>query len=61
MKTHHEEGRFFLDYLSRLKGPVVFGGDLNAPPSSKLIRRLSEVAQDALAWQRIGGGDPPSK
>ena len=52
-------GRFFLDYLSRLKGPVVFGGDLNAPPSSRLIRRLSEVAQDA--WQRIGGGDPPSK
>jgi endonuclease/exonuclease/phosphatase (EEP) superfamily protein YafD len=47
VKTHHEEGAFFLDYLSRLKGPVIFGGDLNAPPSSKLIRRLSEVAQDA--------------
>lgn len=47
VKTHHEEGRFFLDYLSRLKGPVIFGGDLNAPPSSKLVRRLSEVAQDA--------------
>ena len=47
VKTHHEEGAFFLDYLSRLKGPVVFGGDLNAPPSSKLIRRLSERAQDA--------------
>jgi endonuclease/exonuclease/phosphatase (EEP) superfamily protein YafD len=47
VKTHHEEGAFFLDYLSRLKGPVIFGGDLNAPPSSRLIRRLSEVAQDA--------------
>lgn len=46
VKTHHEEGAFFLDYLSRLKGPVIFGGDLNAPPSSRLIRRLSEVAQD---------------
>jgi endonuclease/exonuclease/phosphatase (EEP) superfamily protein YafD len=47
VKTHHEEGAFFLDYLSRLKGPVIFGGDLNATPSAKLIRRLTEVAQDA--------------
>ena len=47
VKTHHKEGDFFLDYLSHLKGPVIFGGDLNAPPSSRLIRRLSEVAQDA--------------
>jgi len=47
VKTHHEEGAFFLDYLSRLKGPLIFGGDLNAPPSAKLIRRLTDVAQDA--------------
>jgi endonuclease/exonuclease/phosphatase (EEP) superfamily protein YafD len=47
VKTHHEEGGFFLDYLSRLKGPVIFGGDLNAPPSARVIRRLTEVAQDA--------------
>jgi endonuclease/exonuclease/phosphatase (EEP) superfamily protein YafD len=47
VKTHHEEGAFFLDYLSRLKGPVIFGGDLNAPPSAKVIRRLTDVAQDA--------------
>jgi endonuclease/exonuclease/phosphatase (EEP) superfamily protein YafD len=47
LKTHHDEGRFFLDYLSRLQGPIVFGGDLNAPPTSKLIRRLDDVAEDA--------------
>jgi endonuclease/exonuclease/phosphatase (EEP) superfamily protein YafD len=47
VSTHHREGRFFVDYLSRLRGPVIFGGDLNAPPSSKLIRRLTDVAQDA--------------
>ena len=47
VKTHHEEGAFFLDYLSRLKGPVIFGGDLNAPPSARVIRRLADVAQDA--------------
>jgi endonuclease/exonuclease/phosphatase (EEP) superfamily protein YafD len=47
VKTHHQEGRFFVDYLSRLRGPIVFGGDLNAPPSAKLIRSLSEVAEDA--------------
>ncbi len=47
VKTHHEEGRFFVDYLSRLRGPIVFGGDLNAPPSATLIQRLNGVAQDA--------------
>ena len=47
MKTHHEEGRFFLDYLSRLRGPVIFGGDLNAPPSARLIQGLNQVAEDA--------------
>ena len=47
VKTHHEEGAFFLDYLSRLKGPLIFGGDLNAPPSARVIRRLTDVAQDA--------------
>ena len=47
LKTHHEEGRFFLEYLSRLKGPIVFGGDLNAPPTAKVIRRLNDVAHDA--------------
>jgi endonuclease/exonuclease/phosphatase (EEP) superfamily protein YafD len=47
VKTHHDEGRFFVDYVSRLQGPVIFGGDLNAPPTSKLIRRLGDVAQDA--------------
>ena len=47
VRTHHEEARFFLDYLSRLQGPIVFGGDLNAPPSARLIQRLNRVADDA--------------
>ena len=47
VRTHHDEGRFFVDYLSRLQGPIIFGGDLNAPPSAKLIRRLNRVARDA--------------
>jgi endonuclease/exonuclease/phosphatase (EEP) superfamily protein YafD len=47
LKTHHEERRFFVDYVSRLRGPIIFGGDLNATPSAKLIRGLNQVAQDA--------------
>jgi endonuclease/exonuclease/phosphatase (EEP) superfamily protein YafD len=47
VNTHHDEGRFFVNYLSGLEGPIVFGGDLNAPPSARLIGRLNAVAQDA--------------
>lgn len=47
LAAHHQEVRFFLDYLAKVKGPIVFGGDLNAPPSAMLIRHLEEVASDA--------------
>ena len=47
VRTHHDEIRFFVDYVSALKGPVIFGGDLNATPSARLIQRLNDVAEDA--------------
>ena len=55
VKTHHQEGRFFPPLPLRLQGPIVFGGDLNAPPSSRLIQRLNRVADAYLAthwWGR---------
>jgi endonuclease/exonuclease/phosphatase (EEP) superfamily protein YafD len=47
LATQQDEIRFFLDYVSRLDGPVVFGGDFNAPPTAQLVRRLDAVASDA--------------
>jgi endonuclease/exonuclease/phosphatase (EEP) superfamily protein YafD len=60
--TQREEVRFLFDYLSRLRGPVVLGGDFNAPPSSRLIREISAFATDAyLASHRVGLPTFPAK
>jgi len=47
LTTQRDERRFLLAYVSRLEGPVVFGGDLNAPPTARLIRGLETFASDA--------------
>jgi endonuclease/exonuclease/phosphatase (EEP) superfamily protein YafD len=47
LTTQRDELRFLLDYVSCLKGPVVFGGDLNATPTARLIRGLETSASDA--------------
>lgn len=47
LATQRDELRFLLDYVSRLEGPVVFGGDLNATPTARIIRGLETFASDA--------------
>jgi endonuclease/exonuclease/phosphatase (EEP) superfamily protein YafD len=47
LTTQNAEARFLRAYVSRLKGPVIFGGDLNATPTSRLIRGLKAFATDA--------------
>ncbi len=47
---------FFLNYLNELKGPIIFGGDLNATPSSMIVRRLSEIAVDSYLEKHFWGG-----
>ncbi len=47
LTAQNDEARFLRDYVSRLKGPFVFGGDLNAPPTSRLVRGLQAFATDA--------------
>jgi len=42
-----EEIHFFMSYLKKLDGPIIFGGDLNAPPNAKIINDLSKIANDA--------------
>ena len=51
-----KEFDFFLYYLKGLKGPIVFGGDLNATPSSMFVRRLSEIAVDSYLEKHFWGG-----
>lgn len=46
----------FTEYLSRLQGPVIFGGDFNAPPGSKTMRRISRLARDAQLEHHVWGG-----
>jgi endonuclease/exonuclease/phosphatase (EEP) superfamily protein YafD len=46
-KQHLTEAAFFVDYVKKLKGPVVFGGDLNAPPNAKVMDGLYKIADDA--------------
>ena len=49
LRTQVAEARFFADYVRKLDGPVIFGGDLNAPPRSKTIAIVNELGTDAAA------------
>jgi hypothetical protein len=40
--------KFLSDYVGSLTGPVIVGGDLDAPPSTTAVRRLAGVADDLL-------------
>jgi len=53
--TQAEEIDFFKDYIGKLEGPVIFGGDLNAPPGSRPIRELNKIATDAYMANHIYG------
>jgi len=55
LRAQADEFAFFENYLRQLKGPFVFGGDLNATPPSFGVRRLSAVAPDSyLALHAFG-------
>ncbi len=51
-----KELQLFENYLKEIKGPIIFGGDLNATPSSITLRRLSETAVDLYLQDHIWGG-----
>lgn len=51
-----KELAFFLDYLEKLDGPVIFGGDLNATPSSIVLQKLSDIATDSYLEKHFWGG-----
>lgn len=56
LKSQVSEVNFFLDYVKKLEGPVIFGGDLNATPSSFVIKKISKIARDAYLENHIWGG-----
>jgi len=45
----------FPGYLAGLRGPIVFGGDLNAPPRSKTLKPLEAIAHDAYLSDHFWG------
>jgi endonuclease/exonuclease/phosphatase (EEP) superfamily protein YafD len=47
IEAQDKELSVFLDYVKTLNGPVVFGGDLNAPPNSGIIHTIAQYADDA--------------
>jgi endonuclease/exonuclease/phosphatase (EEP) superfamily protein YafD len=55
LHAQQEELHTFLDYYLSLKGPVVFGGDLNAPPSSGVIQSIKQYADDAYMSDHLFG------
>lgn len=50
VKKQTEEVETLVNYLKTLEGPVVFGGDLNAPPNSKVMKPLTTLAEDASLY-----------
>ncbi len=55
LTTQMQEVDAFTSYLSGLHGPIIFGGDLNAPPSSKPMRKIQRMATDAYMESHIWG------
>jgi endonuclease/exonuclease/phosphatase family metal-dependent hydrolase len=44
--AQHDELTIFLSYLKALKGPFIFGGDLNVPPNSAIVHEIKRYADD---------------
>ncbi len=47
------ESDFLVKFLNKLEGPVIFGGDFNASPNSKVIKNIRRIAQDTAL--EVGG------
>jgi endonuclease/exonuclease/phosphatase family metal-dependent hydrolase len=48
LNAQNEELSVFINYLQTLKGPVIFGGDLNVSPNTVIIHRLNHYAEDTF-------------
>jgi endonuclease/exonuclease/phosphatase (EEP) superfamily protein YafD len=55
LKAQNEEISAFLNYLKKLKGPVIFGGDLNVPPNTEIIHKINHYANDTFLNDHVFG------
>jgi endonuclease/exonuclease/phosphatase (EEP) superfamily protein YafD len=55
LNTQMDEVNAFIKYVKSLDGPVIFGGDLNAPPLSKPTRKIHALATDAYMIHHFWG------
>lgn len=55
VSTQMQEVSSFLSFLKNLNGPVIFGGDLNAPPGSKTMDPIYSIAKDAYLTDHFFG------
>lgn len=47
VKKQTEEIETLVNYLKALEGPIVLGGDFNAPPNARIMKPLYNIAEDA--------------
>ena len=47
LSAQNQEVSVFLNYINSLKGPVIFGGDLNCPPNAAIIHRIRKYVADS--------------
>lgn len=55
INAQEEELTVFLGYLRALKGPVIFGGDLNVQPNTQLVRQIKKYAVDTFLEEHFKG------
>lgn len=53
--AQNEELSVFLDYLRLLKGPVIFGGDLNVTSNSGILQEIKKYADDSYLDNHLFG------
>lgn len=46
LDSQDQELSVFLTYMRSLKGPVIFGGDLNVAPNTEIIHQINHFAED---------------
>ncbi|HVN58195.1 MAG TPA: endonuclease/exonuclease/phosphatase family protein [Bacteroidales bacterium] len=56
MDAQEKEIEVFLKYLRQLKGPVIFGGDLNIPPTAILVSEIEKYTKDTYLEKNVFGG-----
>jgi endonuclease/exonuclease/phosphatase (EEP) superfamily protein YafD len=55
LHAQDEELSAFTSYLGTLKGPFIFGGDLNVTPNTQVIHKLNQLAIDSYLETHMFG------